>query len=133
LLVDYISPLYVGNFNILHGSSNQGQKHVLINIALNYLNDSNESSRLIIYITYSRKEANGLYTQLSKLKRKDFVIFTLSDTPSDSEYYYLPKLALTYSKEASKTSSILFCFDDITSYVLKEKNIANTAKAYVLK
>jgi hypothetical protein len=87
-------------------------------------------------MTYSKKEANSLKTQLDKFNQKDFVIFNPSDSPTETEYYYLPKLALNYANNLIANSkeklSVLFCFDDLHSYILKDKNISNTAKSYVL-
>jgi hypothetical protein len=129
LLIDYINPLYLGNFNILYGNSNQGQKQVLNNIGVNYLTE--EETRLLIYVTFSRKEANNMKSQLEKAGKNQFVIFTLSETPSDTEFYYLPKLALAFAAEC-QGKSILFCFDDVASYILKEKNLQNISKSYVI-
>jgi hypothetical protein len=138
-LVDYISPLYEGNFNILHGPSSQGQKQVLNSLGLSFLNGTpSDTEKLLIYITYSRKEANNIKQQLDKLEKSNYVIFTLSDLPSDTEYYYLPRIALAYANEAVAKAnkdlsdlSVLFLFDDVEGYIFKDKNLSQIAKSYV--
>lgn len=71
-------------------------------------------------------------------------IFTISENPSDAEYYYLPTIALNYSKELIKENinnitnqkqlDILFCLDDISSYILKEKKIfENIQQPFVIR
>ncbi len=127
LFIDYISPLYIGNFNILYGNTNMGQKQVLNSTVLN-----NSKDKYLVYVTYSKKEANNLKSQLDKIENTKYTIFTLSDNPSESEYYYLPKLAIAYSKFLmNKNNSVLFCFDDITTFMFKERNISEISKSYV--
>lgn len=62
-------------------------------------------------------------------------IFTLSENPSDSEYYYLPTIALNYANkliESKEGLDILFCFDDISQFIFKEKSIyEGTNQPYV--
>jgi F0F1-type ATP synthase alpha subunit len=128
LLIDYISPLYIGNMNLLYGGSNLGQKQILQSTILSYA-----KTNYIIYLTYSRKESNMLKTLLEKNEVTNYTIFNLSETPSDTEYYYLPKIALSLAKQISNNKqSVLFCFDDITTYLFKEKNVSETSKSYVL-
>jgi hypothetical protein len=135
LIVDYVSPMYCGNFNIMSGKSNLGQKQLLNSAAINFLNKDNS---LVIYVTFSKREANKLTELVNKNNlNQNFVIFTLSDKQSQSEYYFLPRIALNYAREVIKENShsknenslsILFCIDDVTNNILQEKNIFQTAK-----
>ena len=127
LFIDYISPLYIGNFNILYGNSNMGQKQVLNSTALN-----NYKGSYLVYVTYSKKEAYNLKSLLEKNENTNYTIFTLCDQPSETEFYYLPKLALSYCNFLlNNNNSVLFCFDDITTYMFKERNLSETSKSYV--
>ena len=63
LIIDYGSPLYKGNFNLLSGKSKLGKKTFLRNIAVNFINDSRKNTtntRNLIYLTYSRSQAVNL-------------------------------------------------------------------------
>lgn len=135
LLVDYVFPLYSGNMNVLTGGPNLGQKQMINNTALNFLNDQT-GNNYVIYVTYSKKEAIKMRELItSKNLSKNFVIFTLSENPSDSEYYYLPRIAMNFidqiikqNKIAENKISLLFCWDDINTYIFKEKNIFEISK-----
>jgi F0F1-type ATP synthase alpha subunit len=127
LLIDYISPLYTGNMNLLYGSANLGQKQILQSTAISYTKDN-----YIIYVTYSKKESLLLKAQFDKNGMTNYTIFNLSDSPSETEYYYMPRVALSLAKQLiANKQSVLFCFDDITTYIFKEKNVSETSKAYV--
>jgi hypothetical protein len=156
LLIDFVNPLFTGNFNILSGSFNMGQKILLNSTAYNFaskqihiknskeinidskeVNDSN--TNFLIYITYSNKEALKLQENLNLKQQQisdkldNFIIFSLSETPNDSEYYYLPRFALNYAKKLINSNphiNILFCFDDISTYMMKERNLFQTAKSF---
>ncbi len=114
--------------NMLYGASNLGQKQVLQSTAL-----SSAKSNYIIYLTYSKKESIQLKSLFEKNGVSNYTIFSLSDTPSETEFYYMPRLALSLAKQLIfNKQSVLFCFDDITTYLFKEKNICETAKTYVI-
>lgn len=141
MLIDYISPIFKGNFNILSGGPNLGQKQVLNLIALNFLdkNKSGKNKHIVVYITHSKKEALkisqllALQNEKNKLKNDNFVVFTLSDKPSDTEFYYLPRIALNFINNHVKDSNveILLLHDDITNYILQEKNLFQNAKCNI--
>ncbi len=71
---------------------------------------------------------------------KKFCIFTLYDKHTNSEFYYLPKIALNHAQSIKDSSekifgnknklNILFCFDDLSIFALKEKNLYDTSKLY---
>jgi len=71
---------------------------------------------------------------------KKFCIFTLNEKNTDSEYYYLPKIALDYAQNVKNSSeqifgnknklNILFCFDDVSIFALKEKKLHDTSRLY---
>ncbi len=179
IILDYLSPLYKGNFSIFSGNSSMGQKNTLINTAANFLNSPSEhkENNFLIYVTYSKKDALMLKEKikknfeekesqknidiedfdvkdLEKLKNKQkndlgtsfshsnkkYCILTLNDNPTNSEYYFLPKISLNYAKSLLKNSeeifgnknklNILFCFDDMSIFALKEKIIYDTSKLY---
>jgi hypothetical protein len=116
-----------------------GQRQLLQNIATNHLNDIG-GSKLLVYVTYSRKEATALKSQLDKnSKFSDYIIFTLSDNPSDTEYYNLPKLALLVTQRVigqlklTDSLDILYCFDDISTYIFKDKHLSQTSRSFVNK
>lgn len=184
LIVDYLNPLYKGNFSIFSGNSSMGQRNCLINSSINFLTSPanfNENNCLI-YVTYSKKDATILKEKLTKnleaqekeliessknkeieefdvkelenLKNKSkynkeanqpksnkkFCIFTLTDKQANSEFYYLPKVALNYAQSIKDSSeeifgnknklNILFCFDDISIFALKEKKLYDTSRLY---
>jgi len=74
---------------------------------------------------------------------KKFCIFTLNDKHASSEYYYLPKVAMNYAQNIKASSeeifgnnnklNILFCFDDISIFALKEKKLYDTSQLYQVK
>jgi len=138
-LVDYVSPIYKGNMNVFYGGPNLGQKQMINTTALNFLN-SPASNNVVVYVTYSKKEANKMSELIaSKNIKNKFVIFSLSENPSDSEYYYLPRIAINFinqliaqncSSQSKEKLSILLCWDDINTYILKEKNIFEISKSH---
>jgi hypothetical protein len=138
-LIDYISPIYKGNFNLFTGHSNFGQKQILNQIALNFLDTNKYSNNnFLIYITHSKKESIKLEELFRKLNEKNklsndkFIILTVSDNHSENEHYYLPHTALNLSKSLIQTGvNILLCHDDITNFIIAEKNIFNKAKCCI--
>lgn len=186
LIIDFLNPLYKGNFSIFSGNSSMGQRNSLINSSSNFLSSPvkfNEN-HFLIYVTYSKKDAILLKDKLIKnfeiqekefnessnnkeieefdikdlenlkAKSKDyrennfnsnkkFCIFTIDYNHSNSEYYYLPKIALNYAKTIKDSSekifgntnksNILFCFDDISIFALKEKKLYDTSRLYQVK
>ena len=134
ILTDYISPLYKGNFNIFLGNINKGQKLMLMTTAFNFLSENNNN--YVIYITFNKLEASKLENFAKANNKSNLKIFTLSNNPSESEYYYLPRLALNYIKifcdkiKPFDKKSILVCFDDFTTYVYKEKRIFENSKSF---
>jgi hypothetical protein len=141
LLLDFISPLFVGNFNILAGANNLGQLGVLNSFSSNFLNRS--KSNQLVYITHSKKEALRLSEFFQQRGYTNFAIFTLSDAPGETEFYYLPRAAMNYIQnlieshksgninQSNEKMNILICYDDIMTYILKEKNIFQTAKCHM--
>ena len=184
LIIDYINPLYKGNFSVFSGNSSMGQRNCLINSSTNFLAspaDFNEN-HFLIYVTYSKKDALILKEKLAKnleaqekeliessknteieefdlkeienLKHKykdnkeankiklnkKFCIFTLNDKHANSEYYYLPKIALNFTQSIKDSSeeifgnknklNILYCFDDVSIFALKEKKLYDTSRLY---
>ena len=96
----------------------------------------------MVYITHSHKEASKLSELFSN--QKNFVTLSISNNKSESEYYYLPRAALNYikslvedhtsqtaEKKSIKKKNILLCYDDITTYILNEKNIFQTARCNI--
>jgi hypothetical protein len=75
--------------------------------------------------------------------QKNFAIFTPNENPGENEFYYLPRAAINLlqslienHKNSNKNKddnklNILFCYDDIMTYILKEKNIFQTAKSHL--
>lgn len=122
VLIDYINPIYKGNFNVMTGPANMGQKQTLNSIALNFLSENSEN--FVVYVTHSKKEAIKLSDTFSN---KNFVILSLSETPTESEFYYLPRAAMKLISLLGK-KNVLICYDDITHYLLNEKNIFSNAK-----
>ena len=74
-LIDYVNPLYKGNFSIFDGNVNLGQRNTLINTAVNFLENSIDSKQnnLVVYVTYSKKSAILLKEKLNK-KLEDLLI-----------------------------------------------------------
>ena len=93
--------------NVFYGAPNLGEKQMLNMTALNFLNNP-ETNNVVVYVTYSKKEANKMSELIaSKNIKNKFVIFSLSENPSDSEYYYLPRIAINFINQliAENTSS----------------------------
>ena len=138
LIVDYGCPLYKGNFYLLSGKAKTGKKSFLRNIAFNFIkNVKKDTNKYMVYLTYSRSQALNLKKLCSGIE-DNITIFTVSESPSDAEYYYLPTLALNYAKkliENNQTAGkidVLFCFDDISQFIFKEKAIfENSQQPYV--
>jgi len=78
-----------------------------------------------------KKLKNKSNKESISFSNKKYCIFTLNDNPTNSEYYFLPKIALNYAKNLLHNSeeifgnknkmNILFCFDDMSIFALKEK------------
>jgi F0F1-type ATP synthase alpha subunit len=88
IIIDYVFPLYQGNFNILTGGSNLGQKQTLNSIAYNFLKknyENKDAQNYVIYITYSKKEAlkiQEMFNELGikeNLNQKNFLILNLTN------------------------------------------------------
>jgi hypothetical protein len=124
--------------------------------AINFLNSNQYSTDMgrnfLVYVTFSKKEANRLMEMADKFKlnKDDFIIFSLgggilgNSSNSDSEFYYLPRVGLNYVRTLIKERinliasplnkiSFLFCMDDITHYILKEKTIFANARQTIVK
>lgn len=84
--------------------------------------------------TQSNKDNNKINSN------KRFCIFTLNDKQANSEFYYLPKIALEYAQKIMNSSeevfgnknklNILLCFDDVSIFALKEKKLYDTSRLY---
>ena len=122
-----------------------GQKNLILNTMQNFNCPENfDQNNLTVYVTYSKKEAFKLKDKLINNTNNKYCIFTLSENPSDTEYYFLPRLAFNYTKnfisdfsklfENSKNKlNILFCFDDLTIFALKEKKLYDSSNNYLVK
>ena len=145
LIIDYGCPLYKGNFHMISGKSKLGKKTFLRNITVNFLSEKKKvlNHKHLIYLTYSRSQAINLKKLCSnngkfKINIENITIFTLSENPSDSEIYYLPTIALNYANRLIESNSnenldIVFCFDDISQFIFKEKTIFdNTHQPFVI-
>jgi F0F1-type ATP synthase alpha subunit len=139
-LIDHVKPLYEGNFNILKGDRKNGPQEILLNTMLNFVSRCEERERqnFLIYVTYSKTESTKLKELLKKqnVNDKNFYILSLSDAKSDINYYYLLRFAFGLIKQIKDEQnkallnnySILFCFDDVITYLMKEKSVFTTAK-----
>jgi hypothetical protein len=206
-IIDYVNPLFKGNFNIFDGNVNLGQKNILIDTAVNFMENSlnSKQNNLVVYITYTKKDAILLKEKLqNKLKdlsikfskelnqnqnkdnnennNKDkdnqnidnktdtdidldnsldiknqvivtkelinsqnskFLIFSLGENSTNSEKYYLPKIAFNYINNIIKQKhlifknenklNILFCQDDLSGFVLSERRFYEATKLYQVK
>jgi hypothetical protein len=120
-----------------------GQKLFLNSISSNFLNKN--SQNYVVYITHSKVEALKLSNLFVQQGQKNFAIFCPSENMGENEFYYLPRAALNFiqslieqhknlCKDSSHTTSslnVLLCYDDIMTYILKEKNIFQTAKSHL--
>lgn len=172
-IIDNVNPLFKGNFNIFDGNVNLGQKATLNNSAINFLENSKDykENNLVVYITYSKKEAILLKNKFEKkleemgkrfnkeldeldipLKIEDekinfvnsqsskFLIFSLGDNSTNSENYYLPKIALSFTEKIIKEKeaifgnkqklNVLFCFDNLSGFIINEKKFYESAQLY---
>jgi hypothetical protein len=201
-IIDYVNPLFKGNFNIFDGNVNLGQKNILINTAENFLENSLNSNQnnLVVYVTYTKKDSILLKEKLqnkleiltkkfskelndkNKDKDKDnkdfytdndneidinldisstnkneiiitkelinkqnskFLIFSLGENSTNSEKYYLPKIAFNYINKIIKEKNlifkndnklnVLFCLDDLSGFVLSERRFYEASKLYQVK
>jgi len=103
-------------------------------------NTDNEIDEFDIKNLEKSKNKSNKNHNFEAISNKKFCIFTLNENPTSSEFYYLPKIALNYAQNIqAKTeqffgnkskSNILFCFDDISIFALKEKILYDTSKLY---
>ncbi len=104
------------------GPANMGQKQTLNSIALNFLSANYEN--FVVYVTHSKKEAIKLS---ESFQNNNFIILSLSETPTESEFYYLPRAAMKLINLIGM-KNVLLCYDDVTNYLLNEKTIFSNAK-----
>lgn len=185
LIIDYLSPIYKGNFNVFTGNPNLGQKNTMFYALNNFFNFSKSLNEnfFVVYVTYSKKDAILVKDKIEKnfeqakikflddIKNKNleefnigeieknlnqekynynditsnnkYCIFTLNDNNCDSEFTYLPKVALNFANMILHNSetifgnkqklNILFCFDDVTTFALKEKMHYHSSLLYQVK
>lgn len=95
IMVDFVNPLNKGNMILFRGQRHLGKRYLVDSTVLNFLYNNkanNKDNNKVIYVTFSKKSAESLKKSLEKEDlMNNCVIFTLSENPSDSEYYLLPK------------------------------------------
>lgn len=125
-MIDYINPIYKGNFCIIKGFPNQGQEEIIESILSRQ--DSN-----IVLLTLNSK----LYKTVNKIKElnnKIYIYYSLKDNNNISDIYFLPRLALEKVRQLKqvKNSDTLFIYDGYYDFFISEKSIMTNAKIYSL-
>lgn len=129
-LIDFVNPLYKGNFHLFKGNSRSGHKQLLQNLS------KQNDDTLNVSVFFSKKDAEEFYNSL--VNPENFVIFTLNEN-TEAEFYYLPRLALNFIHEyidlfadplAKQKLNIVLCFNDLANYFIKESSLFNLAKQY---
>lgn len=117
LLIDYINPLYVGNFVLMKGSPFLGQEEIFQSVIERF-----DGKTVLLTMNSKLIKANiGRDIEIISCNRDSF----LSDT------YFFPRYALSRCKELKNEGhKVLLLFDNATDFLISEKITISNAKLF---